>query len=295
MFVNRNFNLCQYRLKLHRCLFNFNQRMTWLFVILFIFGFIVLIYAILTFADRNKIYMQWNECITNQCNYQNETDRAFRNIHSLQSAWVCQNEYVREMHRSIFLLHNELLDKVEEYFKTMIECAENGSSYQKSGGTRYFPFMINREITSLVETFGLGNLKTPAFNFGLLILEPGTTTQWRKEVSRGTYRYHYALKLPEEGEFGLYLRGRRQTSKDEESLKKNNSEEKPPIHRLKWKEKKGFIWDASIEHYLANQSSEPCFLLIADVPRHLSWKHHWINTLLHTYFPPPSTEISNDL
>lgn len=268
--------------------------MTWLFVILLIFGLVVLIYAILTFADRNRIYLQWNEYIGSQCNYQNETDRAFRNIPSLQSAWVCQNEYVREMHRSIFLLHNELLDKVEEYFKTMIECAEDSvkgigdvdGSQQKNGGTRYFPFMINREVTSLVETFGLANLQTPAFNFGLLILEPGTTTQWRKDVSRGIYRYHYALKLPKEGEFGLYLRGR-QTSKD--------NDEKAPNHRLKWKEKRGFIWDASLEHHLANQSNEPCFLLIADVPRHLSWKHQWINTLLHTYFPPPSTEIINDL
>jgi len=269
-------------------------KMNWLFVTILVLGLII--YAILTFSDRSKIYQQWNEFLIAQCNYQNETDRAFNNIPSLQSAWVCQNEYVREMHRGIFLLHNELLSKVEEYFKTMIECVEEiPQTYQEESDfhqddtrqhlpkreTRYFPFKINRMTTGLVETFGLTKLRTSAFNFGLLILEPGAATPWRRSLSKGLYRYHYALKLPKVGGFGLYLR--------------LNDEKDSPIHRIKWKEKHGFIWDATFNHHLANHSMEPCFLLVADIPRHLSWRHHWINTILHTYFPPSESGISVDL
>ena len=263
--------------------------MSWIFVVLMILGFIVLVYVILTFSNRERIYRHWNEFIADQCSYQNEVDRAFRNIPSLQNAWICQNEYVKEMHRSIFLLHSDLLITVEDYFKATIECAEEDADlkpmlpdnigYQRKGGTRYFPFLINREPTSLVETFGLSHLQTPAFNFGLLLLEPGAVTPWRRNVSQGLYRYHYALKLPKEGEFGLYLRERHP---DETGMIK----EEIPSHRIKWREKQGFIWDASFDHHLANRSQEPCFLLVADIPRHLSWKHQWINTLLHAYFPP---------
>ena len=285
--------------------------MSWLFIALIIIGLFVIIYSILCFTDRRRIYQYWNENIAIQCNYQNETDRAFRNIPSLQSAWVCQNEYVRLIHRSIFLLHNDLLSRVEEYFKAMIECAEEGESdtISRKGGIRYFPFQINHEITSLVETFGLNHLKIPAFNFGLLIIEPGTTTPWRKSLSRGIYRYHYALKLPKDGEFGLYLRLREDKDQTRHLSDKMGSigEDKSPltitkqnsenisVHRIKWKDKQGFIWDASLEHHLGNYSSEPCFLLIADIPRQLSWKHHWINNLLHSYFSPSNSETSLDV
>lgn len=251
--------------------------MSWIIVSLIIFGLLVFVYAILAFIDRESIYRSWNEYIQNQCNYQNETDRAFRNIPSLQSAWVCQNEYVREMHLSIFLFHDEILCKVEEYFKAMIECAEESAGvHNRRGGTRYFPFIVNKEKTSLFETFGLGSFNCQAFNLGLLIIEPGTITPWQQGISRGVYRYHYALKIPKDGEFGLYLRDRRPRDATDEV----------PIHRLKWREKQGFIWDDNLDHHIGNQSQESCFLLIADVPRHFSWKHQWINNLLHTYFPP---------
>lgn len=254
--------------------------MYWLFILLIaIFGFAVLIYALLVFIDRQYLYRQWNNIIMDQCKYQNETDRAFNNIPSLQSAWVCQNEHAKKLHQSIYLIHDEFLVKIEEYFRVMLDCVDEDTSINKGekknkGGIRYFPFWINSTSTQLVKNFELPDFSKYAFNLTLLIVEPGTVTAWKKGISKGFYRYHYALKLPKTGEYGLYLRD-----------KKNNTDEDTSVYRVKWRTKKGFIWDASFDHYISNQSNEPCLLLIADIPRYLSWKYHSINTWLHTYFP----------
>lgn len=267
--------------------------MSWFLLILSIIGVAIILYLILTLMDRNKIYHEWNKIIVDICSYQNETDRAFREISSLQSAWVCQNKIVHEIHRSIFLRHDDLLHRVEEYFRTMIECAEEKTyltstlsqdqNKGRPGGIRYFPFQTNRILTVLAETFGLNQTWLPSLNLGLLIIEPQTKTSWQTSLSSGLYRYHYALKLPHEGNFGLYLR---QGNQD------NLNPRRGSIHWIKWKERKGFVWDATFEHHLENHTLEPCFILVADIPRYLPWKYHNINLLLHTYFPPlPDTII----
>jgi hypothetical protein len=153
----------------------------------------------------------------------------------------------------------------------MLECAEEGLEQPSKGGLRYFPLITSSKYTSLASTFSLDSLHGDIFNLGLLIIEPGATTQWQRGTSRGYYRYHYALRLPSEGEFGLYLQ-------EVEGAD-------VPIRRIKWRPKQGFIWDTTLRHQLRNQSMESCFILVADIPRQLSWECHWFNHLLHLYFP----------
>lgn len=254
--------------------------MTWLLLLLLGIGIFVCLYTLLTFANRDLVYQHWNKIIQKECLYQNETDRAFHNVLSLQSAWICQNEYVRELHRSIFLMHHGLLAKVEEYFQAMLECAEEEKpTAPKRGGLRYFPFRVNCEATSLsllTDGFNFNQLQPNVLSLGLLIIEPNTLTSWQRASTRGIYRYHYALKLPQEGEYGLHLKDWEVSEELDENI---------PIHRIKWKDKHGFIWDPTYYYRLSNLTSEPCFLLIADIPRQLSYRYHTINSLLHTYFP----------
>lgn len=246
--------------------------MDWSLFLILLFVLFVIVYVVLTFFNRTRIYQHWNSYLAREIKEQNETDRAFNNIPSLQSAWLCQNELARDLHRSIYLSHDEILTRVEDYFKTMIECAEEGKESTSKRQGRYFPFIINYKPTNLLESFSFKNISLPLFNFGLLILEPSEVISWRKDLSKGLYRYHYALRLPKMGEYGLYLRF--------------NEDKESPVRRVVWKERQGFIWDATYLHHLANHSLEPCILLIADIPRKFSWKYHWINNLLHTYFPP---------
>lgn len=241
--------------------------MTSFYLLIGIILFIILLYCSLYLINRKSLYKSWNKAIAIYCDEQNENDHVSKYIPSLQSAWICQNESVRQTHINIVLLHEEINNKINEYFRVMEECVEDTSGFTSRGGTRYLPFISNGNINSLANNFNLAKLKTDAFNLGLLVIEPGATGSWQEHTSRGVYRYHYGLKTPKKGEYGLYI--------------KDN-----PIHRIKWKERQGFIWDPSLTHSVFNQTDEICFILVADIPRHLPVLYSMVNTIIHTYFPP---------
>lgn len=240
-----------------------------IFLLVFLF-LIVIVYILLCVLSRKKLYNLWNKIIERETNNQNETDRASKYLTSLQSAWVCQNHVARSLHLNIVLSHNEVLEKINSYFRAMTECAEE-SNARKEEGVRYFPFVTNGEVNSLIHNFGLSDVRNYVYNLGLYIIEPGSETSWLSDFSKGLYKYHYGLVVPDEGEFGLYIK----------DVKKDNS-----THRVKWKSRQGFIWDATFEHRLANNSDKPCLIIVADIQRNLSWKNQVLTSFLHTYFPP---------
>lgn len=237
---------------------------------MFIFLFIILIalfYFILIILNRDSLYEYWNGFISSDCDFQDTTDKA-KNIPSLQSAWICQNEDIRSLQLGIFLSHDYILTKVQEYFRTL----ESISIENKEIGIRYFPLYSKGIKTTLVDVFGLSDMYLKTINLGLLILEPGTKTSWLKGKSRGIYRYHYPLKLSED--CGLYIK-----------IEKT--------YHIRWNEKQGIILDPTLEHKLENQGNTPCFLFIADIPRFLSWKYNFFNGLIHSYFPPEEIDFSH--
>ena len=240
-----------------------------IFLLVF-FSLIVIIYILLCVLSRKKVYKIWNKILERETNNQNENDRASKYLTSLQSAWVCQNNFARSLHLNIVLSHNEVLQKISSYFLAMTECADE-SNTRKEEGVRYFPFVTNGEINSLIYNFGLIDVRNYVYNLGLYIIEPGAETQWTSDFSKGLYKYHYGLVVPDNGEFGLYIKDTRIGDS---------------THRVKWKARQGFIWDATFEHRLVNNSDRPCLIIVADVQRNLSWRNQVITSFLHTYFPP---------
>lgn len=200
------------------------------------------------------LYNIWNKYLATEADLQNKIFEesgleSYHLPHKNDHPWA--NTFYQELELNFLDIQTEILELLKEYDGLpMIELDD----VQKSLGKDAYgwkPLWIKfldqwSDITDNLPTLTRIAKKYPdLLLLHASVMEPNTFLQPHYGISKGVWRLHFGIKIPE-GNVRLNLCGK----------------------LIAWQNGKGFIWDDTLPHADWNYSSEKRIIIFADIPRH---------------------------
>lgn len=240
-----------------------------IFAIIIIVIMILIIILLTWLWYRNPYYLitWWNRRIKIECDEQDYI--SINGIPSYRDAWESNNKTIRELHRLIYINHDQILSEVVDTMKYYSGIPMNEIDWVQrewlKNEDRWRPIWIRFMGEWAGSAIKIPTLKQIVSLFPdvtilhVSIFYPGTTLIEHRGPSRAVHRYHYGLKIPI-GDVGLKIAG----------------------YNVKWKEKEGFTWDDTIPHSAWNHTSEPRIVIFADIFREQSFLNSMGSHLIYS-------------
>jgi len=240
------------------------------YVVLVIIIFILLCWYKLRKSNAYDIIQYWNEYITDIRDEQNKTDsRDFDSVPSLQDAFSCKLESANKLNAALFLNHDQILSEVYSLLASgyegvkisEIDNVQNNAFGKQKGWVTLWVKLIDCWAGT---SDNLPTLKKIVQDLGddisllhVSIFLPGTELEEHEGISKGVYRYHYGLSIPD-GDTGMTI------------------ERRP----FKWEERSGYIFDDTLKHTSFNRTNKMRIVILADLPRKMGFFLDKINWLV---------------
>lgn len=214
---------------------------------------------------------KWNDYISNQRDEQNKVSEPGLPP-SMQYARSAHLKAAQKLDALISAQHDQILKEVMElirkgyYGLPMSEIDfQQGETFKTQQGWRpIWVKFIDQWAGTAKQLPTLRKIVTQMGSDILLlhvsVFWPPVQLQSHRGISKGAYRYHYGLSIPE-GDTGMKIAG----------------------VPFKWAEREGVIWDDTLEHTSWNLTHQPRFIIFADLPRELGWGTNWLNRQVHTF------------
>ena len=230
---------------------------------------LIVIYIKINEEKDEDIYHKidkWNNRITHIRDYQNMTYD--RNLpYSMQDASTCNlvsavklDKLIRTNHDNILTEVNTLINKGYTGFPMKdIDSIQKQIFKNQTGWCPIWVKFIGKEAGTAKHLPTLTNIVRSMGDEILLlhisIFWPPTDLPSHVGISKGVYRYHYGLSIPDNdsnGTTGMII---------------NNT-------NFKWTQGKGVIWDDTLQHSSWNKTSKPRMVIFADLQRRLPLSLH---------------------
>lgn len=244
-------------------------------IVLLVIIAVLVVYIYFTATHLSAYYWinVWNEQLTEVRDVQNRLRKDVdQNLPpSMQYAATANHAGARRLEALLTTNHNairqEVLDLIAKgyYGFPMAEVDFlQGASFKNQRGWRpIWVKLLNRwagasrhlpTLRRVVEQMG-----DDVVLLHISVFWPPVSLPRHRGISKGMYRYHYGLIIPE-GDTGLEVDG----------------------VSYKWEEGKGVIWDDTLPHRAWNLTSQPRLVIFADLPRELGWGMNWLNRRVHS-------------
>ncbi len=220
---------------------------------------IVIVFSTLIFAciwifcyssskNSNYIISLCNQFIKSECDQQDMI--SLNGIPSYHNVWDSSNKSAIELHRMIYINHDEILAEVTELLESNYDKLSEGLNNEDGWNPIWIKFLNTYSTISqkLPKLKSISELFPEVITFYISIFHPGNILVERKGTLRIAHRYHYGLKIPE-NDVGLKISG----------------------FNVKWEEKEGFVWDDTLSHSAWNHGIKPRIVIFAHVLRDLSF------------------------
>lgn len=247
------------------------------FIICFIIIVLLIVLLWFLYIQATNIHAyywidKWNKSITNIRDVQNKIHDIDLPL-SMQHAATSNIPAVRKLESLISSHHDVILDEVlalidKGYYGYSMSDIDptQGATFNNPQSTGWKPIWVKFLDCWAGSSKSLPTLTRIVKQMGPNILLLHVSVFWppvqlpmHRGISKGVYRYHYGLSIPE-GDTGMTV---------------NNTP-------FKWTERRGVIWDDTLPHNSWNRTSQPRLVIFADIPRSLGIGWNWCNNVVHS-------------
>lgn len=215
--------------------------------------------------DVYSVMKNWNYMLQKKCDQQNEID-------NFVDANYCSLSSIRKLNRLIQENHDQIFFEVQSLLALGYKGfpMSNIDKIQKSltrGSERWSPIWVKFMDSWAGTASHLPTLQKIIKEVGndilllhVSVFNPGTELPYHRGISRGVWRYHYGLQIPE-GDLGLEVEGK----------------------YYRWREREGFIWDDTLLHRAWNKTDQIRLVIFADVHRQFNPILKFISRKVHSF------------
>ena len=210
----------------------------------------IILFMIIKILNPYNILHLWNMIIFREAQAQN-LYLSFNNVPSFHTPERSNVTWVKDFYTDIKNDFQQIKDEILSYNKEgipMIELDEIQSTLgeKASGWKPIWIKLLNRWFNKDVSPtlYSIANKYPQLILLHISVLNPGTYLQPHYGPSKGAWRLHIGVDIPE-GNCFLNLCG-------------NN---------IRWIEGCGFMWDDTLLHYAVNNTKHKRIIIFADIPR----------------------------